>query len=1018
MSNHETHRHIFTILLGLSMTTACAAPSEPEGAVGPDAAPAADAVAATVGYGASPIATPALRAAHIAARQAEGASDRRYQVIAEGAGLRTERHRGLAARFDVAGVILRTDDGREGRLDAGAVRCGGRALTAPRGPLTVDPAAANRIVRGASAGAREWYVNGPLGLEHGFDLDPAGCAATLTVDLATPGFVPTRVGDDVRLVAADGSVALRYGDLFAHDAVGQALPARFVVGPQQVTIAVDVVGARGLVTIDPLVYVEIQRVGPAGDASDTAAGDGFGGSVAMAGTTAVVGAPGDDVDGRVDQGSAYVYVRDGHRWSLQARLIAADGDAGDGFGTDVAVDGDTVVVTAPGDDNGAVLDQGAAYVYVRSGTAWSPQARLVAFDGAADDGFGYRVALAGNTALVSARGDDVGARVDQGGVYFYARNGVAWSLQLKVNVPDGQAGDELGSSVALSSDTAVIGAAGDDGAAVDQGSAYVYIRSGGGWAQQVKLLAGDPAAQDRFGVSVALSGNTALIGSYLDNGAFPDQGSAYVFVRNVASWQQRQKLVAADGAGDDHFGVRVAVLGDLALIGSSVDDVAANVDQGSAYVFVRNGVGGPFVPDAKLVSSDGATGDQFGYSVVAIAEAGAVYYTAVGAPFADGAPPTGGVDEGAVYFGHLDRPGVCSGQPAGTVCRAAAAPCDAVEVCDGVDSTCPPDGLEPVGTACGDGSDSACDHPDSCNAAGGCEANYEAATTICRADSGACDVAETCDGAGACPVDGFEPAGTACDPVGETCAASAETCTGGSATCPADDPTPCAPPPVPPIRWVSNPSPTIVGKCVHASRLHLFERPIAVNRFGFPLPVTCAPISGVGVHDDVVCTAHDFTGHTATTTITVTVLARLRVAFQAPILDDNRRDNVHTDHDIVNLFKVGSTVAHRVKLYACDGRDVTQALMPSVSVKLHVTERNQFSDHLVVDVPENYVGTGGPGGLMVPSGGVFEYDLRTNGYEANTSNNGRYFRSLVKVSYNTHPTITVGREDARLESKR
>ena len=165
-------------------------------------------------------------------------------------------------------------------------------------------------------------------------------------------------------------------------------------------------------------------------------------------------------------------------------------------------------------------------------------------------------------------------------------------------------------------------------------------------------------------------------------------------------------------------------------------------------------------------------------------------------------------------------------------------------------------------------------------------------------------------------------------------------------------------------------------------------------------------------------TARDGHGHTASVTITVTVLARLQVMFLAPLEDDNRRDDIHHDHDVVNRFRAGTNVLHRVKLVACDGHDVTQAMAPLVTVKLHVTERTQGNDRLVVDVPEDWSGVGAPGGVMVPNAGAFAYNLKTAGYEANTIDNHRYFRALVKVAFTAHPTLTVGREDARLESKR
>ena len=156
---------------------------------------------------------------------------------------------------------------------------------------------------------------------------------------------------------------------------------------------------------------------------------------------------------------------------------------------------------------------------------------------------------------------------------------------------DGATGDNFGVSVAISGDYALVGATGDDiGANADQGSAYVFIRSGSSWIQQAKLTATDGAANDLFGVSVAISGDYALVGAYGDAiGANSQQGSAYVFVRSGSSWTQQAKLTAADGAAFDYFGISVAISGDYALVGAYLDDIGANIQQGSAYVFKRTG---------------------------------------------------------------------------------------------------------------------------------------------------------------------------------------------------------------------------------------------------------------------------------------------------------------------------------------------------------------------------------------------------------------------------------------------
>jgi len=386
-------------------------------------------------------------------------------------------------------------------------------------------------------------------------------------------------------------------------------------------------------------------------ASDGAADAWFGNAVAISGDTAVVGAPYHDVGGNTDQGAAYVFVRSGTTWSQQAWLTASDGAASDLFGCSVALVGDTAVVGAPCDDVGAITNQGSAYVFTRSGTTWSEQQKLTASDGAASDFFGYSVALSGETALVGARFDDVGANAQQGSVYIYLRTGTIWSEQMKWVASDGAADDDFGWSVAISGDTALVGAYHDDvGANTDQGSVYVLAHSGDAWSEQAKLTASDGAANDNFGQSVALSGGTAVVGAHAyDVGANTDQGCAYVFARSGDAWSQQAKLTATDGAAHDWFGESVALVGDTAVVGALADDVGASSDQGSAYVFARSGT--TWSQQAQLTATDGASGDQFGYSV-ALSGASAL----VGARYNDAGP---NADQGSAYVftGVVAKPG-------------------------------------------------------------------------------------------------------------------------------------------------------------------------------------------------------------------------------------------------------------------------------------------------------------------------------------------------------------------------
>ena len=368
----------------------------------------------------------------------------------------------------------------------------------------------------------------------------------------------------------------------------------------------------------PLAVLAVQQAQLTG--ADGAANDRFGWRVALSGDVALVGVPSADVGSNIDQGAAYVFVRSGSAWSQQAKLTAAaDGAVGDEFGHDVALYGDTALVGAAGDDVGSNRDQGSAYVFVRSGSAWSQQGKLIAADGAANDWFAQAVGLDGDGAVVGAYGDDVGSNIDQGSAYVFVRSGSAWSQQAQLIAADGAANDQFGHDVALDGDSTLVASPSDDvGSNIDQGSAYVFARAGGLWNQQTKLTASDSAANDWFGyAAVALSGDVALVGACSDDvGSNRDQGSAYVFVRTGSAWSEQAKLTASDGAANDEFGHAVALSDDRALVGSPRDAVGSNLDQGSAYLFARSG--SAWGQMQKLTAARGAANDFFGEGSVAL----------------------------------------------------------------------------------------------------------------------------------------------------------------------------------------------------------------------------------------------------------------------------------------------------------------------------------------------------------------------------------------------------------------
>jgi MYXO-CTERM domain-containing protein len=415
--------------------------------------------------------------------------------------------------------------------------------------------------------------------------------------------------------------------------------------------------------IEPLKHGELAKWLP----DDGASLDRFGFSVAVDGDTAIVGARGYG-----NHGAAYVFVRDGAGWTQQAKLMIEDGKEGDNFGFSVAVSGDTALVGAFQAKNKGKMT-GAAYVFTRSGGVWEQQEKLVASDGKGLDLFGESVALSGDTALVGAM---MAGEGKTGKAYVFARAAGTWSEQASLQAKDGMHADDFGVSVALSGDTAVVGADAVGAQGEASGAAYVFVRDGQSWAQQAKVTASDKSAYKFFGNPVALSGDTAVVGSYLSDGPAVSSGAAYVFVRDGATWTEKKKLTASDGAAGDGFGISVAISGGTVAIGA-FDDNNEGAVSGSAYVFQRD-CAGAWVEELKVAASDGASGDEFGYQV-ALSGGNLV----VGASYHDDQ----GTDSGAAYFHSLSSP-LETGQPCVDDASCISGSClDGVCGCEGTQSS-------------------------------------------------------------------------------------------------------------------------------------------------------------------------------------------------------------------------------------------------------------------------------------------------------------------------------------------
>lgn len=505
----------------------------------------------------------------------------------------------LAARVSAAALELESSAGEAWSLTLESVDYGRRTSRYPlvAGAPTV---AQNRLAFARDHRLSEWYLNGSLGIEHGFTLSvpPPGKRSDISIRLRLGGsLTPSLDGPRVLFRAADGSAVAAYRELHARDADGRSLPARMKLRGRELELVVDDRAARYPVEIDPLLTTETKVV-----MKNPGSFSQLGRSVDISGDTAVVGAPGHITTAGAT-GAVFVFTRSGSSWSLQQKIVSTSAKADDLFGQDVAISGTTIVIGAPG--------AGAAYVYVRSGSSWSRQAVLTGSDAKSGDELGGEVAIDKDTVVVGARKHD-GTKTDSGAAYVFVRSASSWTQQGKLTASDAAAGDLFGTSVTVAADTIVCGANRKDGTGSNEGAAYVFVRASGSWTQQAKLTASDAEAGGWFGGFVSLSGSSVLIGSNGADAKGRDSGAAYVFLRSGTSWSQQAKLVAADGAAYDSFGSAVAIEGDRAVVGAKFND-DGGATTGSVYVFARSG--SSWTQEKKLDASDAKKIDYLGWDV-------------------------------------------------------------------------------------------------------------------------------------------------------------------------------------------------------------------------------------------------------------------------------------------------------------------------------------------------------------------------------------------------------------------
>jgi len=567
---------------------------------------------------------PAAAQASISAALGRDESQFHLRAVGEGFEARTRSQR-LDTRFTAQGV----------EVSSGTVRWSialqgygyGEALKAVQ---AVTPEANLNRAEYRRGSLTEWYVNGPMGLEQGFTLSERPGqphSQPLTLTLALRGDLTVSVdegGKSLRLFDSTGKAQLRYAGLSARDATGKELNTWLEIRGERVLLRVDDEGARYPVIVDP--FVQLAEL----TSSDGAEFSIFGWGCAISGNTVVV----SSLDIPAYHGAAYVFVKPASGWANMtqtAELTSSDGAASDYFGIALAISGNTVIVGAYTATVGSNQGQGAAYVFVEPAGGWvnmTETAKLTASDGVANDGFGDAVAISGNTAVIGAYAN-IGGNAGQGAVYVYNKPASGWKttsrFRAKLTASDGAANDALSNDVGISGNTIVAGAPfAAIGGNAAQGATYVFVEPAtGGWVsgtQTAKLTVLGGASNDYFGSIVGISGNTVVASSYnAAVGTHASQGAAYVFVEPANGWTnatQNAKLVASDGQANDHFGIGLAITGGTVLVGAPGATIGSNAGKGALYEYLKPASGWKNTSrfNAKFTASDGTANAQFGSS--------------------------------------------------------------------------------------------------------------------------------------------------------------------------------------------------------------------------------------------------------------------------------------------------------------------------------------------------------------------------------------------------------------------
>ncbi|MEZ5009945.1 MAG: hypothetical protein R2753_17480 [Chitinophagales bacterium] len=329
-------------------------------------------------------------------------------------------------------------------------------------------------------------------------------------------------------------------------------------------------------------------------ASDGASGDAFGSAVAISGNWAIVGAIFDD-DIVNSSGSAYLYFYNGSTWTEFQKITASNPGFNNKFGFSVSISGNFAVVGANTAGGPFLSTGGAAYVFQYNGSIWEQIQIVQPADIQTLDNFGFSVDIVGDKFVVGSNVDDDNGNAS-GSAYVYKYNGSIFIQEQKLTAIDGAANDQYGVSVAIGKDIIVVGANLDDSPATDAGSIYIYDFNGSSWVHNLKIAATDQNSSDNLGTTVSISNKRIIAGSGYDDAPLPNSGSIYIYNFDGSTWEEGIKVTASDANSNDFYGNSASISGEWIVTGAAFNDDFAS-STGSAY-FIKAAPADIYSPQA------------------------------------------------------------------------------------------------------------------------------------------------------------------------------------------------------------------------------------------------------------------------------------------------------------------------------------------------------------------------------------------------------------------------------------